>query len=218
MLINNDKKIIPFRNAGLEELMKVVNIKKIVNYKKFEKWFSYDYKITENEIDFLKELISVNELYLSYYNEQKLSMRFVAPILLRVNFQFKDVFDWYQNEIIAEINGFTFKGIPDFLVAKGIEKPKNPFFFLQEYKKSLNAYGNPENQVLAAMLAAINLNNSKKIIGSFVIGRFWQFIILEKSENNNYEYFVSKGFDALDFENLKQIYINLQAVKFIYCK
>ena len=52
------------------------------------------------------------------------------------------------------------------------------------------------------------------IRGAYVIGRNWNFVILEKLENGNYEYFVSKTFDCLNFDSLKQIYINLQAVKY----
>ncbi len=216
--MNNKEKIIKFRDATIDKLMEVVNIRPVVNDEKFEKWFNYNYQISENEKKFFLNLIKKNRLYLSYYNEQKLSIKFIGPILNEVDFHFRDIFDWYGEEISCEINGFLLKGKPDFIIAKGIEKPKNPFFFLQEYKKSLNATGNPENQVLAAMLAAINLNNSNKIIGSFVIGRLWQFIILEKDKNNNYEYFVSNILDSLKFVDLKQIYINLQAVKFLFYK
>ena len=68
------------------------------------------------------------------------------------------------------------------------------------------------------MLVAMTLNNTKIIRGNFIVGRVWSFIILEKLENDNYEYYVSKPFDCLNFDDLKQIYINLQAVKFLYCK
>ncbi len=68
------------------------------------------------------------------------------------------------------------------------------------------------------MLAAMTLNNTNTIRGGYIIGRLWNFITLEKLENGNYEYFVSNGFDCLKFIDLKQIYINLQAVKFLYCK
>ncbi len=53
---------------------------------------------------------------------------------------------------------------------------------------------------------------------NLIIGRYWNFIILDKLENGNYQYFVSKGFDCLDFVELKKIYIYLHAVKHLYCK
>ncbi len=210
----SEEKIIKFREIKIDDLKKIVEINKIINYEKFSNWFSFDYKITEEENNFLRKIISDNELYLSYYSEQKLSMKFIANILNKIDFNFKDIFEWYGDEIKFNLNGFTLKGRPDFFLAKGIENPKKPFFFLQEYKKSLNSTGNPENQVLAAMLVAINLNNSKKILGGFIIGRFWQFMILEKNKKNNYEYFVSQALDSLKFIDMKQIYINLKAIKY----
>ena len=162
------EKIIFFRNAKLMDLKKVIDIEKLINYEKFESWFSYNYEMTEEEINFLKKLISANELYLSSYNEQKLSMRFIAQILNKVDFYFGDVFDWYENEISCKINDFILKGKPYFIVANGIDEPEKPFFFLQEHKKFVNSSGNPEYQVLASMVTAIHMNNSKKIIGGFV--------------------------------------------------
>ncbi len=211
------KKIINFRFATVEKLMEVVNIKQVINDKKFVEWFNYNYKISAEEENFLKNHINLHRLYLSYYNEQKLTVKFIVPIINKVNFYFKDVQDWYGSEISCELNNFILKGKPDLMVAKGIYRPKTPYFFIQEHKKTINPGGNPQYQVLAEMLAAINLNKTNKIFGSFVIGRIWQFVILEKSKNGNYEYFISKVFDALDYQNLKQIYINLQGVKFLYC-
>ncbi len=108
-------------------------------------------------------------------------------------------------------------GKPDLIVATGIEEPEKPFFFLQEYKKSLNPSGNPEYQVIAAMITAMTLNNAKIIRGSYVIGRIWYFVILEKDEEN-YKYYVSESFDALKINDLKQIFINLKAIKFFIMK
>ncbi len=217
MGINNDK-IINFSFASLRKLMEVVKIKKIKNHSKFDEWFSYNYKINEDESEFLEKLVNRHELDLSSYSEQKLTIRFIAPILNRIDFHFDDVKDWYSSEISCKLNGFLLKGKPYLIVAKGIDFPEKPYFFLQEYKKSVNPYGNPEYQVLAEMLAAITLNKSNKIYGSFVIGQYWKFVILEKLENGSYEYFISHSFDALKFSEIKKIYINLQKIKFLFCR
>ncbi len=68
------------------------------------------------------------------------------------------------------------------------------------------------------MLTALTLNKKNKIVGGYVIGRYWNFLILEKLENGDYEYFVSKGLDGLYFDDMKKIYIILKAVKHKYCK
>ncbi len=212
------KEIISFGFINLKKLNKIVNIQRVINDKKFDEWFNYNYKISEEENKFLKYLINSRKLYLPYYNEQKLSMKFIAPILNKVDFCFANIQDWYSSEISCELNGFLLKGKPYLMVATGIETPEKPYFFLQEYKKSINSKGNPEFQVLAAMITAIELNKNNKIIGSFVIGQYWKFIILEKIEIEKYEYFVSESFDSLKLNDLKKIYNNLQSLKFLYCK
>ncbi len=210
--------IIVFRNCTLKKLMQVVNIKKLKKHSKFYEWFSYDYKISEKEKDFFLELIDIHELHLSSYSEQKLSIRFIGAILNQINFHYENVKDWYGSEISCELNGFILKGKPDLIVATGIDEVEEPYFFIQEYKKSINPSGNPEYQLIAGMITAMELNKKNKIYGSFIVGRIWQFVILEKLENGNYEYFVSYTFDSLRFQDLKQIYKNLQGVKFLYCK
>ena len=215
---NKELPTITFRTATIEEIMEVVTIKQVINDEKFEEWFTYNYKISNKENVFLEELIALHRTNLYYYSEQKLTIKFLAPILNKINFHFDNVNDWYGAEISCELNGYKLSGKPDLIVATGISTPKIPYFFMQEYKKSLNPTGHPEEQVLASMLAAMTLNNENSIIGSYVIGAIWRFIILEKLENENYQYYVSHAFDGLNLKSLRQIYTNLQAVKFLYCK
>ena len=214
----DNKKTLTFRNATLSKLKKIVNIKHIFKKGKFDSWFTYKYVLSDEENVFLEDLITNNRLSLARYNETKLTAKFIAPILNKVNFDSEEFTDWYGCKINCKLNDHSLSGEPDYIVATGIDVPEKPFFFLQEYKRAINPTGNPQDQVLAAMLAAMTLNNTNTIRGGYIIGRLWNFITLEKLENGNYEYFVSNGFDCLKFIDLKQIYINLQAVKFLYCK
>ena len=75
-----EKNTIIFRFATLRQLMDVVNIKQLINDEKFEEWFNYKHKITDDENKFLKRLIEIHRLYLTSYNEQKLSIRVIGPI------------------------------------------------------------------------------------------------------------------------------------------
>ena len=212
------KKSLNFRAATLKKLMEVVNIKYAYEEDKFNEWFLYKYEVLEEEKLFLKILIEKNRGLLSTFNEQTLITKFIAPVLNKIDFRNEHIKDWYEYGITCKLNGWTLSGQPDFFVATGIEEPETPYFFLQEYKRAVKSSGFPNYQVLAAMLTALTLNKTRIIRGGYIVGELWKFIILEKLENGNYEYFVSKGFDCLDYDNLKQIYINLQAVKFLYCK
>ena len=116
----------------------------------------------------------------------------------------------------AEVNGTLLSGKTDFMLARGFKTPEKPFFFIQEFKKD-KQLKDPEDQILAEMLAAIKINETNIMHGAYVTGNEWDFIILEKLETGNYEYFVSKSLNCLDIDHLKQIYINLQAVKKLFC-
>ncbi len=144
-------------------------------------------------------------------------MKFIAPMLFRVNFNSKNFREWYERPLQATINGVKFGGITDFMVAQGIEMPQKPYFFIQEFKKE-DKSSHPKNQLLAEMLVAIELNKVNLMRGAYIIGRNWNFMILEKIAENSYEYFISDSFDSLNFNGLKQIYICLQAVKLKYCE
>jgi hypothetical protein len=165
----------------------------------------------------LEKLIQKHRRRLPLYSEEKLKMKFLSPILNQVDFLTNDFQDWYDSTISGFVNGVELKGFADMMVAKGIYEPEKPYFFIQEFKPS-KPDRDPEVQLLAEMLVAIEKNNSTILRGSYIIGRNWYFVILEKIGENSYEYFVSKQFDSLELDALKQIYINLQAVKLNYCK
>ncbi len=209
------EKKLSFRKATIEKLIEIVNIEQIDDDNKFREWFSYDYKFEKDEELFLENLIKSNKLSLKLYNEQTLTVKFIGSILNRIDFSNKEkgIKDWYGYSVNCRLNGHVLSGRPDFMVATGISYPRSPYFFFQEYKPSVEPYGDPEHQVIAAMLAALVLNKTSTIKGCYIVGQYWKFIILDKLDNGDYEYFVSKGFDCLDLDDLKSIYVNLQSVK-----
>lgn len=60
---------------------------------------------------------------------------------------------------------------------------------------------------------ALNLNQSKIIRGAFVIGKYWNFVILKQATNDKYFYFVSEDFDSAKITDLEAIYTNLMFIK-----
>ncbi len=109
------------------------------------------------------------------------------------------------------------------MVASGIHEPRQPFFFLHEYKKELGS-GDPVGQLLATMCVAEILNKTPvkptlfnpnpkpfkniPLYGCYVMGRFWFFLRLKDKR-----YFISKPFDAEDEEQLEGIVCLLKAQK-----
>jgi hypothetical protein len=97
-------------------------------------------------------------------------------------------------------------------VSTGFRKPKKPYFFIQEFKKGqANAF--PEPQLLAELIAAIELDHDTEIKGAYIVGAIWNFVILEKLGTDKYEYVVSENFDCSKLDDLKAIYRQLLFVK-----
>jgi len=124
------KKQLSFSNIKLKDLRSAVSIKPITDETVFDKWFNYDYIVSEEEQFFLKELIANNQLRIASYSEEELKMKFIAPLLNKIDFTFEEVTDWYERSISCKINDVDLGGTTDYLVAKGIDEPELPYFFL----------------------------------------------------------------------------------------
>ncbi|MEM0991631.1 MAG: hypothetical protein AAGI49_01280 [Bacteroidota bacterium] len=203
---------ISFANVSFKQLNAIVPIKQVIDERKFEDWFKFSYELSAAEVDFLTALIKKNKSYINSYSEEELKIKLIGPLLNKVNF-FKGAFrDWYERTISAEINDTIFSGKVDYMVAKGFKEPELPYFFIQEFKPSFSN-SLPDDQLLAELMVAIAQNRTKEAKGAYIQGRYWNFAILEKDESNSYLYSLSQSFDAIQLEELKAIYINLQAVK-----
>ena len=214
---NKEVKPYNFSTIKYSDIEEIVTIQLKLNPAKFEDWFKYDYKITRKESIFLKELIKKHILYLSSYMEEDLKMKFLSPIFCQVDFHTDKFHDWYDAALSGILNGIEIKGFVDIMIASGIKNPRKPYFFLQEFKPSIPDK-DPEVQLLAELLVTIEKNKTTIMRGGYIIGANWKFVVLEKIGENQFQYFVSKQFDSLDLEDLKQIYVILQAVKHKYCK
>ncbi len=207
-----------FSKMTYKTLQKITNIEKKPREKNFEDWFNYSYALNKEEEFFLQELINKEEMYLEFYNEGLLKARFIIPILNKINFLTDKFRDWYEYEIEGVVNGYKLSGKTDFMVATGTRLPEKPYFFIQEFKRTEINAKHPIDQLHAEMAVAIEINKKNKLFGAYNIGKLWNFIILEKLTENKYQYYESESFDCLKINDLKQIYINLQAVKHKYCK
>ena len=144
-------------------------------------------------------------------------MKFLSFILNRIDFYSDGVKDWYERGLKCKVGNIMFNGTTDFMVATGLTEPKKPYFFIQEFKKT-KISSLPLPQLLAEMIVAIELNNENSIFGAYIIGKRWDFVYLEKVEENSYRYSISESFDSFKLRDLNAIYKNLQAVKNLYCK
>jgi len=195
---------------GLEEIF---DIEKSYNREVFNEWFDKKYQFSKEDNLFLEKLINRHIGIINYYTELELISKFIAPILNRVDFTVneKHIRDWYEIPLKYESKEYSFSGRCDFVVAHGYDEPINPYFFIQEFKQASASF--PEDQLLAEMIVALKINGSDSIKGAYIIGSVWTFVLLEKTGEDSYKYFISKKYDAIEGDDLRQIYQNLQGVK-----
>ncbi|KOR32739.1 hypothetical protein TI05_05405, partial [Achromatium sp. WMS3] len=145
---------------------------------------------------------------------EELKIKFIAPIINRVKFTNPEyeIRDFYEQSITYISDKFILTGIVDFVVAKGLEYSKKPYFFIQEFKRSIRN-DDPRPQLLAELLAALELSKFQAIKGAFIIGENWSFVILDKPNPDTYRYFFSPTLHATKLDDLQQIYRNLCFVK-----
>jgi len=208
---------ISFQYAEFDELVKVVNLKSGKKATIFEEWFNFDYSLSVEEQNFLSELIEKHKDYVASYSEEELKMYFISYIIGKTDFFQNNKRGFFDRQLKTVINGVEIGGRTDFMVATGIKNPQKPYFFIQEFKQTKHAV-DIEDQLLAEMLVAIEINKATIMRGAYIVGKQWTFMILEKTESNDYLYYVSRALDSLWFNDLKQIFICLQAVKIKYCE
>ncbi|MCI5151229.1 MAG: hypothetical protein D3916_17905 [Candidatus Electrothrix sp. MAN1_4] len=206
------KRKLSFSKITFEDLLKLVDIQEVIDYSVFEDWFSFEYSLSREEAIFLEDLLARNLRFLDTYLEEELKAQFIIPLLNKVDFFHGQARGWYERPLQARINHVLLHGRTDYMVARGIETPGKPYFFIQEYKQELGDR-HPKNALLAEMLVALELNKGIQMRGAYVIGKSWTFMLLNKEGENRYEYFRSQDFSAIKLPELQGIYRNLQAVK-----
>ncbi len=155
-----------------EELKSLVDIKmNLLDDTIFDIWFNNKI-IVDNDLElFLKELIRKNIKLINLYDEEDLKVNFIVPLIHKVDyFMFKNnIRNFYHEPLRYETDRFIFNGRTDMVVSKGLIKSEKPYFFIQEFKKGFVST-NPEPQLLAELISAIELNNETMMKGAYIIG------------------------------------------------
>ncbi len=211
-----EDKIIPhsFSKTSYEQLQELVDINKNFDNDIFDNWFNSDIKLNNEVEPFLIKLLEEESFLLYDYNEEDLKMYFLSQIFNHIKFKIREKnFRFFSEENLKyEADNFILNGTPDFFIAKGLDRPKKPYFFIQEFKQEKGTT-DPEYQLLAELICGAELNNWKFIKGAYIKGVHWRFMILERFEKHKYQYFVSKSFDSSDINGLTAIYKNLIYIK-----
>jgi len=211
-LENNNIKTYSFSKMRDSELNQLFNIEQKINKKIFNSWFDNNISITKDIYNFLEELLEEEKEYISFYDEEDLKMRFLSPILLKVNFKNADFRDFYDEKLVYKTEEFILNGEVDFTISTSLRVAKKPYFFIQEFKRAED-YSNPRPQLLAELIAGVELNSWDSIKGAYIVGAIWNFVILERVKKHTYNYYISQNFDSTKIDDLTDIYKNLFFVK-----
>jgi hypothetical protein len=146
------------------------------------------------------------------WNEEELKMNFISFVLFVAQIEEpKLISTFYERKLSGDVDNVSISLVVDCMLASPTKsgQPKSPYFFLQEFKRSLGDSHDPEGQMLAAMILAQELNqDNKPLYGCWLQGRIWHFTVL-----NGSEYCVSHPLDASSSEDLHQIVFILRKLK-----
>lgn len=175
-----------------------------------QEWISVSPSFPEAEQKTLHHLSQTLFEHVHDWNEEELKMCFIALLLNLVDFHQASYRPFLERELnVAYAEGKRLWGVVDFLVASGRQSPKQPFFFLHEYKRQLDSSNDPLGQLLAEMAAAQAANaHPHPVYGAYVVGRHWYFIVLDGKV-----YGESLAYDATKEEELMQIVAILKKTK-----
>ena len=201
-----------FSTITLRDLRKLVDIKPVIDDSKFIDWFSTDVaSVDKDEELFLEKLIQRHRLFIESYSEEELKMKFLGPILNKVDFYVGEYQDWYERPLKGNIGGVEIIGKTDFMVARGLKEPDNAIFFIQEFKPA-ESKSSPQIQLVAEMLIALQQQELTFLRGAYIVGQLWYFVHLERQQES-YRYYVSPAFDSLKLPELVGLYQALLFVK-----
>jgi hypothetical protein len=152
------------------------------------------------------------------WNEDELKFFFISPLVRMAKYENERYKAFTQRPLAAifEKEGYEATGRVEVMLAKGRLNPKQPYFFIHEYKpEKVSLLGrdgreaDPLGQVLIAMVVAKTYNEQQfPLYGCYVSGRNWFFIVL-----HNDTYSVSRAYDATDIIDLTQILSSLIDIK-----
>jgi len=203
-----------YSQITFKDLKNLFDIKHNTTLNIFDRWFGNNIELKSDDVQFLIDLIRNHDFLIDSYKEEDLKVKFITPILNRIHFLDRNIpfRDFYEEQLTYKTAHFILTGVTDFLISKGLEFPDEPYFFIQEFKKSIKN-DDPRPQLLAELISAVELNHFSSMKGAYIVGAVWHFVILEKIDTNKYQYFISKLFNATNIEDLKSIYQNLLFVK-----
>ncbi|MEM8528958.1 MAG: hypothetical protein AAGG68_30270 [Bacteroidota bacterium] len=197
-----------FGDWKYEDVAYILGIKRVFEHPLLEDWLSANHKPPEQHLAFIEELRKELFQKIDSFNEEELKVYFIGPFIRLIPFWEGGRRPFLDRQMSFEyVDGKKTSGKVDWMLAEGIQNPTRPYFFLHEYKKELDASGDPLGQLLISMIGAKKQNEIDfPLYGCYVTGRNWFFVVYDGEQ-----YAVSNAFNAADQDILK-IYSYLKEV------
>ena len=203
-----------FRDWKFEEVELTFGIERVFEHTLLTDWLAAAEAPSEEDHKTLEKLRHKLLRSVDMYNEEELKFFFIGPLLSLIPFEahgmrpFLDrAFSFAYGED-ADGTPLVTAGKVDWLLARGKQDPREPRVFLHEYKKEIEAAGDPLGQLLIAMVGARQQNTEQSpLYGCYVLGRNWFFVVLEDEQ-----YVVSDTLVATQ-EDIFRIYSALKEVQ-----
>jgi len=204
-----------FGECTLSIMDDIFGLRATMNSPTLDIWLQMTPLISDDEkivLNMIQRLLLLNR---DAWNEQELSLHFIGPMFGLASFtelyRFNLFAERHIGSTVPSVEGdVELSGEPDGIIATGYRDPKIPLFAFSEYKRSLEAGGDPVGQALAAMLVGQVLNQELiPVYGCYVIGHQWTFLVLEGKN-----YTLGPSFSAITNEIFDILRI-LKALKLI---
>ena len=202
-----------FRDWKFEEVQRTFGLNRVFeHYPLLDTLLQARHTPSERDQYTLRELRQELLYTIDTLNEEELKVYFIGPLLRLIPFRTQG-----RRPFLDRAMSFTYgdgleaSGKVDWMLAEGIQDPREPYFFLHEYKREVEATGmpatgDPLGQLLIAMVGAQRGYAQRQnpevfpLYGCYVLGRNWFFVVLEDNQ-----YAVSSAFDATQ-EDIFSIY------------
>ena len=206
----------PFERWKYEEVELTFGVERVPNLPALSHWLEANEPADDYEIKTLNRYHDQLVRKVEAWNEDELKFFFLSNIITLVDFSKPKVYSSFSQRTIAtkrkdlENNVIDLRGWVEFFVAMGEQIPRQPFFFLHEYKPlNKTTPSDPLGQLLIAMLATQNMNAlDRPLFGVYIRGSAWYFVVL-----NDSKYAVSESFDAIKKIELYKIFSILKRCK-----
>ncbi len=204
----NNKNMRGFHTFTFDEVEKMFGIREVDTLPLLAEWLQAVANIDEYQ---RYDLVRLKNRLLKkavIWQEDEFKMFFIGPLIEIAEIS-TDLFQPFTQRSFSFVhNEEKIGGRVDFFIAKGRRLPELPYFCIHEYKQEADSSGEPIGQLLIAMVAAQSLNETKfPIIGAYVIGRSWFFIVLDGKEYAKSDAYIASS------EDIFQIFAILQKSK-----